>query len=60
MEWILIQYLGFELGCTTKAKTKGIWIWCRRHPTMENHCLVLVDTEGFGDVEKVVIFGYSY
>jgi len=44
---------GFQLGSTVEAKTKGIWVWCLRHPTKENHCLMLVDTEGFGDATKV-------
>ncbi|XP_075034884.1 guanylate-binding protein 6-like [Mixophyes fleayi] len=43
---------GFDLGSTVQAKTKGIWMWCFPHPTLENHTLVLLDTEGLGDVEK--------
>ncbi|XP_078413641.1 guanylate-binding protein 3-like [Cetorhinus maximus] len=27
-------------------------MWCLPHPNMDGHCLVLLDTEGFGDVEK--------
>ncbi|KAM4650758.1 guanylate-binding protein 1-like [Discoglossus pictus] len=27
-------------------------MWCVPHPTKENHTLVLLDTEGLGDVEK--------
>ncbi|CAI9533681.1 unnamed protein product, partial [Staurois parvus] len=44
---------GFALGATVQSKTKGIWMWCVPHPTKENHTLVLLDTEGLGDVEKV-------
>ncbi|XP_078085496.1 guanylate-binding protein 1-like [Mustelus asterias] len=43
---------GFALGGSVQSKTKGIWIWCRPHPRMTDHCLVLLDTEGLGDVEK--------
>lgn len=45
--------LGFELGSTVQSKTKGIWVWCVPHPMRKNCCLVLLDTEGLGDVEKV-------
>ncbi|XP_077306229.1 guanylate-binding protein 1-like [Lithobates pipiens] len=44
---------GFSLGATVQSKTKGIWMWCVPHPTKRNHTLVLLDTEGLGDVEKV-------
>ena len=37
---------GFELGGTTQAKTKGIWIWLRPHPRYPNRTLILLDTEG--------------
>ncbi|CAI9542365.1 unnamed protein product [Staurois parvus] len=43
---------GFELGATVQAKTKGIWMWCVPHPTKSNHMLVLLDTEGLGDIIK--------
>ncbi|XP_073491593.1 guanylate-binding protein 3-like [Aquarana catesbeiana] len=43
---------GFELGATVESKTKGIWMWCVPHPTKESHTLVLLDTEGLGDVKK--------
>ncbi|KAM4872838.1 guanylate-binding protein 3-like [Thomomys bottae] len=46
------QRHGFPLGYTVRAKTKGIWMWCVPHPTKRNHTLVLLDTEGLGDVEK--------
>uniref|UniRef100_A0A8C5R9Z8 GB1/RHD3-type G domain-containing protein n=1 Tax=Leptobrachium leishanense TaxID=445787 RepID=A0A8C5R9Z8_9ANUR len=43
---------GFALGSAIQSKTKGIWMWCLSHPTEPNHTLVLLDTEGLGDVEK--------
>ncbi|XP_030639464.1 guanylate-binding protein 1-like [Chanos chanos] len=43
---------GFALGRTIESKTKGIWMWCVPHPTKTEHTLVLLDTEGLGDVDK--------
>uniref|UniRef100_D3ZKU6 Guanylate binding protein 1 n=1 Tax=Rattus norvegicus TaxID=10116 RepID=D3ZKU6_RAT len=43
---------GFSLGSTVQAHTKGIWMWCVPHPNKANHMLLLLDTEGLGDVEK--------
>nr|NP_001091339.1 guanylate binding protein 1, interferon-inducible [Xenopus laevis]AAI29559.1 LOC100037176 protein [Xenopus laevis] len=43
---------GFALGSTIQSKTKGIWMWCVPHPMKQGHTLVLLDTEGLGDVEK--------
>jgi len=43
---------GFSLGATVQSHTKGIWMWCVPHPKKPNHTLVLLDTEGLGDVEK--------
>ncbi|XP_053388180.1 guanylate-binding protein 3-like [Mercenaria mercenaria] len=43
---------GFALGNTIESKTKGIWVWCRIHPEKPNTVLVLLDTEGLGDVKK--------
>ncbi|XP_061094423.1 guanylate-binding protein 1-like isoform X2 [Conger conger] len=43
---------GFALGATVQSKTKGIWMWALPHPTRAGHALVLLDTEGLGDVEK--------
>ncbi|XP_042296657.1 guanylate-binding protein 1-like isoform X2 [Sceloporus undulatus] len=43
---------GFALGATVQASTKGIWMWCCPHPLRPDHTLVLLDTEGLGDVEK--------
>ncbi|XP_072505122.1 guanylate-binding protein 1-like isoform X3 [Notamacropus eugenii] len=46
------QKTGFSLGSTVQSHTKGIWIWCVPHPKKPNHTLILLDTEGLGDVEK--------
>ncbi|XP_016066818.1 PREDICTED: guanylate-binding protein 1-like [Miniopterus natalensis] len=43
---------GFSLGSTVQSHTKGIWMWCVPHPKKPKHTLVLLDTEGLGDVEK--------
>ncbi|XP_076976464.1 guanylate-binding protein 1-like [Tamandua tetradactyla] len=43
---------GFSLGSTVQSHTKGIWMWCVPHPKKPNHTLVLLDTEGLGDVDK--------
>ncbi|XP_063553286.1 guanylate-binding protein 3 isoform X4 [Gorilla gorilla gorilla] len=43
---------GFSLGSTVKSHTKGIWMWCVPHPKKPEHTLVLLDTEGLGDVKK--------
>ncbi|XP_017353852.1 guanylate-binding protein 2 isoform X1 [Cebus imitator] len=43
---------GFPLGSTVKSHTKGIWMWCVPHPKKPGHTLVLLDTEGLGDIEK--------
>ncbi|XP_052054784.1 guanylate-binding protein 6-like [Apodemus sylvaticus] len=46
------QNHGFPVGSTVQSQTKGIWMWCVPHPTKPEHTLVLLDTEGLGDVEK--------
>ncbi|XP_047641306.1 guanylate-binding protein 6-like isoform X2 [Phacochoerus africanus] len=43
---------GFRLGSTVQSETKGIWMWCVPHPSKPDRTLVLLDTEGLGDVEK--------
>ncbi|KAF5892052.1 guanylate-binding protein 1-like, partial [Clarias magur] len=43
---------GFALGSTIESTTKGIWMWCVPHPTNPGYTLVLLDTEGLGDVDK--------
>ncbi|XP_053401593.1 guanylate-binding protein 1-like [Mercenaria mercenaria] len=47
------SHSGFRVGRTIKSETRGIWIWCKSHPTQPNSVLVLLDTEGLGDVDKV-------
>nr|XP_055059154.1 guanylate-binding protein 2-like isoform X2 [Misgurnus anguillicaudatus] len=46
------QQSGFALGNTIESKTKGIWMWCIPHPSKAGQTLVLLDTEGLGDVDK--------
>ncbi|XP_021051956.1 guanylate-binding protein 4-like [Mus pahari] len=46
------QNHGFNLGTTVRSETKGIWMWCVPHPSHPKFTLVLLDTEGLGDVEK--------
>ncbi|XP_054663962.1 guanylate-binding protein 1-like isoform X1 [Grus americana] len=46
------QRKGFSLGSGVQSHTKGIWMWCVPHPCQPEHTLVLLDTEGLGDVEK--------
>nr|XP_032829840.1 guanylate-binding protein 1-like [Petromyzon marinus] len=43
---------GFSLGCTVQSHTKGIWVWPRPHPLDQDKWLLLLDTEGLGDVES--------
>ncbi|XP_023589148.1 uncharacterized protein LOC101358841 isoform X2 [Trichechus manatus latirostris] len=43
---------GFSMSSTVQGHTKGIWMWCVPHPKKLNLTLVLLDTEGLGDVEK--------
>ncbi|XP_060586542.1 guanylate-binding protein 1-like [Ruditapes philippinarum] len=43
---------GFALGSTVRSETKGIWAWCKPHPTQKDQVLLLLDTEGLGDVAK--------
>ena len=47
--------LGFSLGGTVESETKGIWIWVVPHPNRDDCCLVLIDTEGLGDMDKVLV-----
>lgn len=53
MNRLVGQNHGFHLGTTVRSQTKGIWMWCVPHPQNPKHTLVLLDTEGLGDVEKV-------
>nr|XP_025727854.1 guanylate-binding protein 5-like [Callorhinus ursinus] len=49
---------GFSIGTTVQSHTKGIWMWCVPHAKKPNHTLVLLDTEGLGDVEKVILITF--
>jgi hypothetical protein len=49
-------YKGFSLGSTVRSETKGIWAWCKPHPTQKEQVLLLLDTEGLGDVAKVKLY----
>ncbi|XP_026353435.1 guanylate-binding protein 4-like isoform X1 [Ursus arctos] len=53
MNRLVGQNHGFRLNSTVRSETKGIWMWCVPHSTKENHTLILLDTEGLGDVKKV-------
>ncbi|XP_062918532.1 uncharacterized protein LOC134353922 isoform X3 [Mobula hypostoma] len=44
---------GFSVHSTTQAHTKGIWMWCRSLPQRPKEVLLLLDTNGLGDPEKV-------
>ncbi|MEJ1270758.1 guanylate binding protein 3 [Cricetulus griseus] len=44
---------GFSLGSTIQSHTNGIWMWCIPHPQKPDNTLILLDTEGLGDVEKL-------
>ncbi|XP_029803469.1 guanylate-binding protein 4-like isoform X1 [Suricata suricatta] len=46
------QNHGFHMNSTIRCETKGIWMWCVPHSSKKNHILVLLDTEGLGDVKK--------
>ncbi|CAK6441314.1 unnamed protein product [Pipistrellus nathusii] len=46
------QKKGFSLGSTVQSHTKGIWMLCVPHPKKPDYTLVLLDTEGLGNVEK--------
>ncbi len=51
--YVIVIVSGFALGSTIESKTKGIWMWCVPHLYKEGHTLVLLDTEGLGDIRKV-------
>ncbi|XP_017706341.1 PREDICTED: guanylate-binding protein 3 [Rhinopithecus bieti] len=44
--------MGFSMGSTVESHTKGIWMWSVPHPKKPEHTLVLLDTEGLGDIKK--------
>lgn len=49
---LLNQSRGFEIGSTTQACTKGIWMWNRAVPITEDTNMILIDTEGLASTER--------
>uniref|UniRef100_A0A803T2K6 GB1/RHD3-type G domain-containing protein n=1 Tax=Anolis carolinensis TaxID=28377 RepID=A0A803T2K6_ANOCA len=43
---------GEEMGGGKYSNTKGIWMWCVPYPDQKDQTLVLLDTEGLGNVDK--------
>ncbi|KAL3866794.1 hypothetical protein ACJMK2_044062, partial [Sinanodonta woodiana] len=43
---------GFPLGSTIESATKGLWVWCLMHPKEKGKVMLLLDTEGLGDIKK--------
>ncbi|KAK3603838.1 hypothetical protein CHS0354_042845 [Potamilus streckersoni] len=43
---------GFPLGSTIESVTKGLWVWCLMHPKKKGKVMLLLDTEGLGDIKK--------
>ncbi|KAK3607896.1 hypothetical protein CHS0354_036722 [Potamilus streckersoni] len=43
---------GFPLGSTIESVTKGLWVWCLMHPKEKGKVILLLDTEGLGDIQK--------
>ena len=50
--------VGFEIGNSTNVHTKGVWVWVQNHPTYSDQYLVLLDTEGLADPQKVSLSVY--
>ncbi|XP_051021683.1 guanylate-binding protein 1-like [Acomys russatus] len=42
----------FSLGCTVQSHTNRIWMWYVPHHRKPDHTLVLLDTNGLGDIEE--------
>lgn len=49
---LLNQSTGFEVGSTTQACTKGIWMWNRPVPLNKDVNMILIDTEGLASTER--------
>ncbi|XP_053388986.1 uncharacterized protein LOC128552018 [Mercenaria mercenaria] len=43
---------GFPLGNTVEAKTKGILAWCKMHPVKLDTVILMLDSQGLGDIRK--------
>ncbi|CAM5176333.1 unnamed protein product [Eretmochelys imbricata] len=50
--YLLNRLAGKDRGGFSLGATMHIWMWCLPHPRRAGHTLVLLDTEGLGDVEK--------
>ncbi|KAL1276620.1 hypothetical protein QQF64_036243 [Cirrhinus molitorella] len=48
----LMNRLAGKQTAPLNHRPKGIWMWCVPHPTKQGTTLVLLDTEGLGDVDK--------
>ena len=53
---MFLRLSGFPVGHTIQRQTKGIWIWAQEHPVYSDRYLLLLDTEGLGDAEKVALY----
>jgi GTPase Era involved in 16S rRNA processing len=49
---LLNQSKGFEIGSTTQACTKGIWIWNKPVLLSNDQLMILIDTEGLASTER--------
>jgi hypothetical protein len=49
---LLNQSKGFEIGSTTQACTKGIWIWNKPVHLSNDQLMILIDTEGLASTER--------
>ena len=49
---VMNKMAGFEVGSTTNACTKGLWVWGRPVDLENGGKLIIIDSEGLGSVEK--------
>jgi GTPase Era involved in 16S rRNA processing len=49
---LLNQSQGFEIGATTSACTKGIWLWNKPIQLRDDIQMLLIDTEGLQSTER--------
>lgn len=47
----ILRNSGFEVGSTTQACTKGIWMWNQPISINDQVDAILLDTEGLGSTE---------
>lgn len=50
-----VSTAGFRTSASVKHETQGIWMWLIQHPMHINKKLAILDTEGLGDAQKVII-----